>query len=132
MLDDSSPAQHRQSHPLVNQEYEREGLVWTPVGEGSHSDCALRLLEDPMGLLSLLEEQAQHTYSASYQGLGANCLLPLYCSLCNAQTALGYCILQHGGASHLMPPRLSRRDSRVDPTLSFVKRCTRGIVAIRE
>ena len=42
---------------LEEAEYEREGLVWSSVGVGSHSDAALRLIEDPMGVLSLLEEQ---------------------------------------------------------------------------
>ncbi|KAL1524497.1 hypothetical protein AB1Y20_019391 [Prymnesium parvum] len=44
---------------LEEQEYEREGLEWDAIGVGSHSDAPLRLIEDPMGILSLLEEQAR-------------------------------------------------------------------------
>lgn len=43
---------------LEEAEYERERLSWVPIGHGQHSDATLRLIEDPMGVLSLLDEQA--------------------------------------------------------------------------
>ena len=70
-------------------EYEREGIAWKPLSS-PHGEGPLRLIEDPAGLLALLDEQCRLGERGSDDG---------FCSSL---------LRQHEASPHLRAPRMAR------------------------
>ena len=56
---------------LEQAEYEREGITWSPLAS-LHTDGPLRLIEDPAGLIALLDEQCRLGERGSDDGSNPN------------------------------------------------------------